>query len=167
MKTELRSANIVLTTSTQADAAEIYHLRIHPVVNAYIRRNTTQTPEAVEKLIAGILADPSKARFFTIRTVADQQFVGTICLWRMDLLNRFAEIGYQMLPEFEGKGIMSAAMKLILDFGFTDLHLNHIEAYTHRDNERSRKLLERAGFRLVEHKTDPDVPTNVIYALKK
>lgn len=65
--------------------------------------------------------------------------------WNKD--HKRAEIGYVMTEEsFKRKGLMSEAVKAILNCGFSELGLNRIEAMVGTENEASLKLLERNRF---------------------
>lgn len=57
-----------------------------------------------------------------------------------------AQIGYWMGEEHAGKGYMGAAIRLMLDHGFGQMRLNRIEAACIPENERSIRVLEKAGF---------------------
>ena len=57
-----------------------------------------------------------------------------------------AQIGYWMGEEYAGKGYMGAAIRLLLDHGFGRMRLNRIEAACIPENERSIRVLEKAGF---------------------
>lgn len=57
-----------------------------------------------------------------------------------------AEVGYDLQREHWGKGIMSEAMRAIIDFGFERMRLTRIEAFVFLHNERSWRMLERLGF---------------------
>jgi ribosomal-protein-alanine N-acetyltransferase len=70
-------------------------------------------------------------------------------------------------PKFQGKGIMNESLKSILEFGFKNLNLDLIEAYTHKRNLSSKKLLERNRFILDVNKKDEHNQDNIIYKLKK
>lgn len=58
-----------------------------------------------------------------------------------------AEIGYELLPDFQGKGIMQEAISKVIDFGILHIGLNSIEAYTHSKNQSSTRLLEKFNFK--------------------
>lgn len=62
---------------------------------------------------------------------------------------------------------MNESLKSVLEFGFKNLNLDLIEAYTHRKNESSKKLLERNGFIIIQNKKDEHNPDNIIYKRKK
>ena len=55
----------------------------------------------------------------------------------------------------------------MVSFGFIELKINKIEAFTHIQNENSKKLLEKNGFHLIEHKKDDDNLSNVVYQIIK
>ena len=58
-----------------------------------------------------------------------------------------AEIGYVMSDEeFKRKGLMTEAVAAILEFGFTKLKLNRIDAMVGADNTASLRIIEKSGF---------------------
>ncbi len=63
--------------------------------------------------------------------------------------------------------ILTAGALVVLNFGFDILHLEKIEAFTHRENESSRKLLGRNNFILIEGRMDEDNKNNVVYEIQK
>ena len=73
-------------------------------------------------------------------------FIGYAGHWRLMKQHLRSEIGYQMLPEHWGKGLMAEALRAILRFGFERMGLNSVEAQIDPANTRSRKTLERLGF---------------------
>ncbi|MCA0986516.1 GNAT family N-acetyltransferase [Guptibacillus algicola] len=58
-----------------------------------------------------------------------------------------AEVGFGLSPDYWQKGIMTEALMEVIKFGYKELELNRIEAIIYPDNFRSRKLLEKCGFR--------------------
>lgn len=60
--------------------------------------------------------------------------------------NAFA--GWWLGDPFEGHGYMTEALTLLLAHGFGPLRLHRIEANIRPENERSKRLAERVGFRL-------------------
>jgi ribosomal-protein-alanine N-acetyltransferase len=55
-------------------------------------------------------------------------------------------LGYWMGAPFAGRGLMAEALASVLDYSFGALELHRIEAACLPSNERSRRLLESAGF---------------------
>ena len=56
------------------------------------------------------------------------------------------EIGYDLNPEYWGKGIMQEALSKIIHFAFTSMKINKIEAKIEPENKSSIKLLEKLDF---------------------
>ncbi len=83
-----------------------------------------------------------------------------------------AEIGYHLAPEYHRKGYMWEALNAMMDFGFTEMGLNRIEACIGPKNEPSIKLVDKAGFKreglLREHYCKDGVAEDsLIYSLLK
>ena len=58
-----------------------------------------------------------------------------------------AEIGYVLSNEAsKGKGIMSAVLKEVIDYGFNTMKLHRIEAFVGPNNVPSLKLMEKYNF---------------------
>jgi ribosomal-protein-alanine N-acetyltransferase len=56
------------------------------------------------------------------------------------------EIGYSVLPEWQGKQYATAIVGLLLDFAFDVHHVNKVIAHTDNGNEASIKVLLNNGF---------------------
>ncbi|MDR7071511.1 RimJ/RimL family protein N-acetyltransferase [Fictibacillus barbaricus] len=62
-------------------------------------------------------------------------------------MNKHAELGIAIgNKRFWGKGYGLAAMRAMLNFGFTELHLNKIWLRVEIDNEKAIKSYKRAGY---------------------
>jgi [ribosomal protein S5]-alanine N-acetyltransferase len=79
----------------------------------------------------------------------ERRFTGVISLMpQKDILSHSAEIGYWIGEPFWGKGIASAAVTLIVQYGFKTLGLQRIYASVFEGNVASQKVLEKCGFEL-------------------
>lgn len=58
-------------------------------------------------------------------------------------------IGYSIDKEFQGRGYMKEAVKLVLQYAFNDMGLHRIEASTLVDNEKSQGVLLSCGFKKI------------------
>jgi len=163
-KTEISTDKIKLKLVNKTDAANIHFLRTNAEVAGFINRDINKTVSEIEEFIEKVTADSNKMLFFKIETKNDNKFVGTICLKNIDLQNKYAEVGYELLPNFQGKGWMSEALRSLIDFAFTNLSIETIEAFTNYQNVRSRKLLESFNFKLID-KIDINNLNNVVYQL--
>ena len=161
---KLLTKNLTLQGLQPKDAQALFLLRSNPEVNNYIARKPPLNIEEIDIFIKNKNKDiqDGKILYWGISQKNAQQLIGTICLWNFDDINSIAEIGYELHPDFHGKGIMSEAIVTILDYGFNTLKLDVIEAFTNQHNEGSLKLLEKFNFKLDASRKDKDVPENLI-----
>jgi [ribosomal protein S5]-alanine N-acetyltransferase len=73
--------------------------------------------------------------------------VGSIGLHKIKRGHK-AELGYWLGREFWGGGIMTEAVKSVVNFGFKDLKLRRIHAGIFIFNKGSARVLEKNGFKL-------------------
>jgi len=79
----------------------------------------------------------------------ERRFSGVISLiLQKDIQRHSAEIGYWIGEPFWGKGITTAAVGLIVDYGFKTLSLQRIFASVFEGNVASQRVLEKCGFEL-------------------
>lgn len=80
-------------------------------------------------------------------TLSDKNIlVGTICLFEFSDENYKCEIGYELLTNYQGQGIMKEAIQEVIAYAFNTIKIKKIEAFMHRDNLRSIKLLQKCSF---------------------
>jgi [ribosomal protein S5]-alanine N-acetyltransferase len=93
------------------------------------------------------LAEQDREYRFGIFKNDTNQLIGTIALFeilRGSLQNGF--IGYFLDEKNNGKGYMTEAVKLMVDYAFQTLHLHRIDAGVMPHNLGSIRVLEKAGF---------------------
>lgn len=77
------------------------------------------------------------------------EFVGAVGLVpQTDVYRISAEIGYWLGEPFWGKGIMTEAVKQMVDYAFKQLNLIRIFTGVFDFNKGSQRVLEKAGFKL-------------------
>jgi [ribosomal protein S5]-alanine N-acetyltransferase len=144
----LHTERLVLRQLNTGDTTAIALLRSDPDVNLFLDRPSAVSAEDaaafIKKINDGIAAQESL--YWVICFKEDQQFAGTICLWNIIPETDTAETGYELLPAFHGKGVMREALQAVLAYGFEQMKLQTIAAFSRHDNAKSIQLLERAGF---------------------
>ena len=166
---EIKTERLSLRRLKQSDWEMISYLRSDRVVNKFVKRPNADTKEKALEFISKINngIDKQNVYYWVITKMNSDQMIGSICLWNLSIDQTTAEVGYDLSPKFLGKGIMNESLRSILAFGFEILNLDLIEAYTHKKNKSSKKLLKRNRFKLVVGKKDEDNQDNIIYDLKK
>ena len=64
---------------------------------------------------------------------------------------RLTELGYVLAKEYWGQGLMPEAVKAVIDYCFTELGLEALTCGHFDDNNRSRRVIEKCGFKFVEN----------------
>jgi len=145
------------------DEQEIFTLRSDSETNKYLDRQKSNTIDDARNFIIKINENINKndSLYWAI-TLSDKNIVvGTICLFNFADENDKCEIGYELLTNFQGQGIMTEAAKKVIDYAFNTIKIQKIEAFFHRENQRSIKLLKKFSFR---DSNEPDkADPNLIY----
>ena len=166
---EISTHRLLLRRPQDADWETISYLRSDPIVNQYVKRPSAETEAKAKVFITRVNKEISTQVIYywviTIKGIG--QMIGSICLWNLNPALNTAELGYDLDPKFHKKGIMNEALESVLDFGFNQLDVDRVEAYTQHQNTPSRKLLERNGFLWIENRRDEDNPDNLIYERRR
>ncbi|MGB2129504.1 MAG: GNAT family N-acetyltransferase [Flavicella sp.] len=86
--------------------------------------------------------------WWAIRTSAQGYFVGAIGFNDVDMALKKAEIGFWLLPDFWGKGILKEAILSVTSYAFKILKLQKLEAFVETENRNCIKALEKLNFNL-------------------
>ncbi|MCY6372611.1 GNAT family N-acetyltransferase [Clostridium ganghwense] len=74
------------------------------------------------------------------------EFAGVIGYHGISWCNKSISIGYWLDKRYIGKGIMTKACRVFIDYAFNDLKLNRVEIRCAENNYKSRAIPERFGF---------------------
>lgn len=101
---------------------------------------------------------------------ADGAVVGSVSLKSANLRMGYAEIGYGLCESVHGRGVGTAAVRLLVTRVFARSSLRRLVAHVHDENVASCRLLDRVGFTregvLREHYVIQGVPADeVVFGL--
>jgi len=146
---ELVTPNLRLRQIVPSDADELVFLRSNEITMKYIDKEKTKSREEALNLIKKITDDINAGIGINwgITLKNENNLIGTIAYWRTILEHYRAEIGYMLHPDFNGRGLMSEAMKEVIRYGFDEMNLHSIEANVNPENIVSKKILEKFGFK--------------------
>ena len=160
---------LILRTLTEFDSYEVLGIRSHPVINQFLHRDSPRNTFEALDFILNIQRKSANGEIFFLGIALQNkpELIGTICLWNFSGDRKTAELGYELLPEYHGKGIMSEAVTFILNYGFEDLNVSKIEAFTNKNNLNSIQLLQKFNFTLNVNRKDEKYPENLIFELAR
>ncbi len=113
-------------------------------------------PESNEQLAARHarylrLADSGDERVFTIVHEATGETIGSVSYWERTWRGEpVYEIGWSVIPAFQGRGIASAATAQAIAMAKSDGKHRFMHAFPSVDNPPSNALCRRLGFTLIE-----------------
>lgn len=167
---EIKTDRLLLRKIEESDSNVILFLRSDKTITKFIERPENRKTKNKADAIAFIKEineafENDKSISWGITLINNPKIIGTICLWNFSENNKTAEVGYDLNPVFQKKGIMGEALRSIVDYGFDILNLEKIEAFTHSENENSKKLLEKNEFHYIENRKDNDNSSNIIFEI--
>ena len=140
--------NYILREMTDADTENFHHYYTDPEVNKHIysyipksledSRNEIRYWSNFYKRRAGI--------YWGIVEKDTNKLIGSIGFTNWVKHYKKAELSYDLAKEYWNKGIVTRAIHKVSEFGFANMDLNRIQAYTSVDNEPSEKVLLNNGF---------------------
>lgn len=135
------------------DIEELYRLKTDPLTVKYTEQEVHRSRGETESFISYINEGIQMQRwvYYVLAEKESDRLIGTITLWNFNAGRDVAEVGYELMPEYWGKGLMREAMEKILDIGFHKLELKKIEAFTSSRNRESLQLLNRFNFEFVKN----------------
>ena len=91
----------------------------------------------------------------------DKEPIGICGFLKRDYLDA-VDIGYAVLPAYEGKGYTQEAATAMLDYGKTQLGLRTVYGITTEANRASQRILEKLGMQLINKRMDNDQNTELL-----
>lgn len=166
----LETERLILRKPSFEDRHEIFILRSDEGVNKYLDRPRAETLEDAVKHIErlmGLLVNKEWLGW-AITLKESPKLIGSVGVWQFSYEERSADLGYELLPEYQGKGIMREAVKRVLEFGADEMHLLKATATIVEENTASAKLLKDFGFQLnLDFKDGHGAEVQYVLNLKK
>ena len=145
---ELETERLLLRRVVESDVNEVFALRSNAETMQYIPRPlVTSNEEALEhiRMIEDkIVADEGINWAITLK--GNSKLLGIIGHYRIKPEHYRSEIGYMLLPDYQGKGIVTEAIKTVVAYGFDQMKLHSIEAIIDPANTASAMVLEKNDF---------------------
>jgi len=85
-------------------------------------------------------------KFVPFAVTVDDELVGSVCLWEIDLHNRRAHLGILLGPAFRGRGYGTDACRVLLRYAFVDRGLHRVQLEVLATNTAALRAYQKAGF---------------------
>ena len=146
---KLETNSLLLRRIISGDANALFKILSDPEVTEFYDEDAfVDISQASDQIAAweNGYADNRCIRWGIIRKDKDE-LVGSCGYYGLHSWNKRAAIGYELARTSWRQGIMTEALRAIIDFGFSRLELNRIDAVVMPENTASINMLEKLGFR--------------------
>ncbi len=148
---EIRTKRLILRQPTMKDLEWYFEYFSTPEMVRGGGEPGPKNMKAARKEFREDLTDLYRKRLgfrWIVTLKGDNRPIGTLGFYKWSPSASYqAEMGYDLEKEHWGKGIMTEAMKAVIDFGFEKMELNRIEVFIMPRNKRSIKMIKNLGFK--------------------
>lgn len=144
----LHTPRLDLVELSHAHVPDLFKLFTDPRVTEFynvIPLKEEADAEKIIELLAGRYRERSGIRW-GIALKGQKEIIGNLGFNSFTRGHR-GVIGYSLMYEYWNKGIITEAIKAIIDFGLDQLQVNRIEAEVMPGNTASERVLTKLGFR--------------------
>jgi RimJ/RimL family protein N-acetyltransferase len=145
------STGVLLRPWSEEDLGLMHMLLGDPEVMAHL--GGPETPEQIERRHQRYLHLPEEGvdHMFKITWGPDAEAVGQIGYWKKNWRDRLVyEMGWMVLPSYQGRGIATQAGQLILERARSDRRFPFMHAFPSVSNPASNAICRKLGFTLLE-----------------
>lgn len=159
----LETERLLFRPLLPTDAEALFEMDKNPEVHKYLWQTPAQHIDEVIKVIeyvnrqyesnkigrfATIIKDTNEFIGWTgIKFVNDHVENGNTNFW---------DYGYRLNEKHWNKGYATEASRLWLDYGFNQMHIDKMNAYTHGQNGASNHVLQKVGMTFMQDYPDKD-----------
>ena len=145
---KIQTPRLLLRPFVDSDLENVFKGLSHPAVIKHygISYNSLEATQEQMDWFARLEREGS-GMWFAVSSADGTTFFGAGGLNDLSQEHQKAEIGFWLLPEFWGQGIMREAMPLICHYGFDKLGLHRIEGFVESDNLSCKKAMAKLDFR--------------------
>ena len=163
MKVKLESKRLLYRPFELSDAQALFEMDSNPNVHKYLwQKPTLDIDESIQiiEMLHKQYKENGIGRFATILKETGEFIGWTGIKFVNDHIENgntnFYDYGYRLNEKHWNKGYASEATKIWLDYGFNEININEMNAYTHSENGASNHILSKSGFQFIEDYPDKD-----------
>lgn len=143
----LQTQRLILRKIMPEDAADVFEYGSDPLVTRFVTWSTHQSIDDSKNFIDFILEQywngyPSS---WGIILKEKAKLIGTLGIVAYEPVHARIEIGYVINRNYWGEGMTTEAVKAFIEYCFTDLGVNRVEAKCFPENIASARVMEKSG----------------------
>lgn len=103
----------------------------------------TEGKAAVDRMVQEL----QKPFCFHWAITLNDEVIGRIKAWDVNPYNGYLQLGYDLAPDFRGRGYMTEAVRRVIRYLMNDAQANRVFCSVRSGNTASRRVCEKAGMR--------------------
>lgn len=163
MKLTLETNRLLLRPLELSDAKAMFEMDNNPNVHHYLWQSPTQEISEtlnIIKMVQQQYIENKIGRFATILKETGEFIGWTGIKFVNDHIengnSNFYDYGYRLNEKFWNKGYATEASIAWIDYGFNQIKIKTLHAYTHALNGASNHVLQKVGFQFMEDYPDSE-----------
>lgn len=143
----LRTNRLLLRQFQDSDLENVFKGLSHPEIIKYygVSYQTREATKAQMKFFADLESDGTGI-WWAICSADNTVFYGGGGLNNLSKAHKKAEVGFWLLADHRGLGIMTEAMPVICNYAFTELGIHRIEGIVETENMPCKKAMAKLKF---------------------
>lgn len=159
----LETDRLLLRPMELSDADGLFAMDSNPLVHKYLWQKPSQNIEEIFRVIEYLQKQYQENNIGRFATILKEtgEFIGwTGIKYINDHVENgntnFYDYGYRLNEKFWNKGYATEASIAWLDYGFDQMKIDKMNAYTHSENGASNHILQKVGMQWIEDYLDND-----------
>lgn len=146
---QLETERLILRKINMNDAKDLFAYGSNPEITKYVCWQTYKSKEDAVSFINKTLEQYSNGAVSPWGIVIKEhnKLIGTCGFIRYDPDHNKGELAYALSCDYWNKGIMTEAVKKIIEFGFENMDLNKVQARCIKENIGSEKVMIKSGMK--------------------
>ncbi len=163
---ELVTGNMLLRPIIASDLEHVYNGLSHPDVIRYygVSYQTLEDTKAQMDWYKQ-LEENGSGMWWAIGSPDGSVFFGACGFNNLSEIHQKAEIGFWLLPDYWGRGIITSAARLICNHAFYSMGIHRIEAVVETANNNCKQVMQKLNFVLEGTMQDAEVKNGQFISL--
>lgn len=150
---ELWTEQLILRRYHPEDADDLYrYLGTNPAMYQYSGWNPFATPEMTQETVCRFIGSDDDEHIYSWVMDNEDVIVGTIGAY--DYGSDHFEVGFSVVSGWQGRGLATEALKKVLEYLTENEGIPCVTAWCASENIGSKRVLEKAGMKLIRTEKD-------------
>ncbi|MBR7032119.1 MAG: GNAT family N-acetyltransferase [Clostridia bacterium] len=145
----LETRRLTLRKLQRSDWPDVYDYARDPEVTKYLTWSSYKDKREAVRFLAYVLPRYKSGDYYDWALIEREtgKMIGTCGFTSFNLAANSAEVGYVLNRTRWGEELAPEALRAVLRFGFSGLGLHRIEAHYMTGNEKSLRVMQKAGMK--------------------